>query len=197
MNDETPKTRHCNKCDSTKELDSFPRKKATKRDGRASVCKACNSRRSIENYPKNKEKFLRDRHEYYLLNADRIIAKQRAYSSLPENKIRISKYQHEHLLNNSELYIYRRAKIRARKLSIPFTITIEDIEIPKYCPVLRIELRHGTSASRDHSPSLDRIVPALGYVPGNIIVMSKRANTLKSNGTLEEHRKLVEWMETL
>ena len=57
MDDASPKTRHCNKCDSTKELDSFPRKKATKRDGRGSICKACNSIRSIKDYPKNKEKF--------------------------------------------------------------------------------------------------------------------------------------------
>ena len=41
------------------------------------------------------------------------------------------------------------------------------------------------------SPSLDRIVPELGYVKGNIRVISNRANHLKSDATLEEHRKIL------
>ena len=46
----------------------------------------------------------------------------------------------------------------------------------------------GTSPA---SPSLDQIVPGLGYVKGNVQVISHRANTLKSDGTLEEFKKLV------
>ena len=44
------------------------------------------------------------------------------------------------------------------------------------------------------SPTLDKTIPALGYVPGNIAVISWRANRLKNNGTLEELEALVEWM---
>ena len=42
------------------------------------------------------------------------------------------------------------------------------------------------------SPSLDRIVPDRGYVPGNVRVVSDRANRLKGDRNLEELRRLAE-----
>lgn len=48
---------------------------------------------------------------------------------------------------------------------------------------------------RHNSPSLDRRDPSLGYVKGNVGVISDRANLLKSNMTLEELKKLVSYME--
>ena len=36
---------------------------------------------------------------------------------------------------------------------------------------------------QDNSPTLDRIVPELGYVPGNVAVISWKANRLKGNNT--------------
>ena len=37
-------------------------------------------------------------------------------------------------------------------------------------------------------------MPELGYVEGNIIVMSFLANTLKSNGTIIDHAKVMAWL---
>ena len=81
------------------------------------------------------------------------------------------------------------AKARAKKRGIPFNITVEDIVIPDVCPVLGIELefnRGGRGASRDTSPSLDKVVPALGYVKGNVLIVSNRANRIKSDATVPE-----------
>lgn len=39
---------------------------------------------------------------------------------------------------------------------------------------------------RKNAPSLDRIRPALGYVPGNVRVISYKANRLRNNGTFIE-----------
>jgi len=36
----------------------------------------------------------------------------------------------------------------------------------------------------------------MGYVPGNVVVISHRANRLKGDGILEEHKRLVSWMES-
>jgi hypothetical protein len=36
------------------------------------------------------------------------------------------------------------------------------------------------------SPSLDRVIPELGYVQGNVIWVSHRANSIKQNATAEE-----------
>lgn len=38
----------------------------------------------------------------------------------------------------------------------------------------------------DASPSVDRINPHLGYVPGNVQVISYKANSMKRNCTMEE-----------
>lgn len=44
----------------------------------------------------------------------------------------------------------------------------------------------GTRINGPNSPSLDKIVPELGYVKGNIVVVSLRANQIKSDATIEE-----------
>jgi hypothetical protein len=50
-------------------------------------------------------------------------------------------------------------------------------------------------AALDSSPSLDRLVPALGYVIGNIHVISNRANTLKNNASIKELECVIEYMK--
>ena len=88
------------------------------------------------------------------------------------------------------------AKQRAKEAGVPFSITEEDIIIiPPCCPVLGIPLqRKAGRGGGDNSPSLDRIVPELGYVPGNIAVISNRANRIKSNATAEEIERVAAWL---
>jgi hypothetical protein len=80
------------------------------------------------------------------------------------------------------------ARSRAKRGGYPCTITLDDFHIPEVCPVLGIEITLGGQGGRptDGSPSLDKIIPALGYVPGNCIVTSQRANVLKSDATVAE-----------
>lgn len=93
---------------------------------------------------------------------------------------------------NPEKVILWRAKARAKKFGITFDISIEDIVIPTHCPVLLIPLSF--EGSRSSSPSLDRIVNSLGYIQGNVRVISNRANRLKSNLTYEEVERLLKYM---
>jgi len=96
---------------------------------------------------------------------------------------------------NPRHYLLYAAKQRAKKFSIPFSITPDDIVIPDVCPVLGIPLiRSNGKGPTDTSPSIDRIVPSLGYIPGNICVISVRANTIKSNATLEELLAVAEYV---
>jgi hypothetical protein len=94
-------------------------------------------------------------------------------------------------------FILYAIKQRAKKRNIPFNLTRTDIVIPKYCPVLGIELRmnYDGKCGDDNSPSVDRMRPELGYVKGNIFIISKRANTIKSFGTIAEHQKVIDYME--
>jgi hypothetical protein len=72
------------------------------------------------------------------------------------------------------------------------TITIEDIKVPKHCPVLGLELRQAIGAGRlgflgnPNAPSLDRVDNTRGYVKDNICVISRKANVLKNQGDIKE-----------
>ena len=80
------------------------------------------------------------------------------------------------------------AKKRAKQKGINFNITKEDIVIPEFCPYLGIKLEESSNRYLDRSSvaSLDRIIPELGYIKGNIEVISNLANTMKSNANKEQ-----------
>lgn len=93
---------------------------------------------------------------------------------------------------NPERRLFNSAKARAKRRGIEFTISIEDIVIPDVCPVLGIPIV--TERGRGHchdAPSLDRIDNKAGYVPGNVRVVSYRANVLRGDSTAEELRALL------
>lgn len=87
------------------------------------------------------------------------------------------------------------AKARAAATGLPFDLDWTDLEMPDCCPVLGIPLAKTFGPVSDNSPSLDKMIPAKGYVKGNVTIISQRANFLKANGTLEEFQKLTKWME--
>jgi len=94
-----------------------------------------------------------------------------------------------HMLNNS--------KQRAKRSGIEHNITIDDIIIPDFCPVLKIKLETGTRRNNQNAPSIDRIDNNKGYVKGNIMVMSVRANKLKKDATMEELIMIGNFYKTL
>ena len=91
------------------------------------------------------------------------------------------------------------ARKRARITGVPFDLEESDVEIPATCPVLNIPLvmSRGRRGPRDASPTLDRIICSRGYVRGNVVVISWRANRLKSDATVEELARIVEWFRTI
>ena len=104
------------------------------------------------------------------------------------NLQRINKYSKKYRIDNIEKSLFYSAKTRAKQNNINFNIEISDIIIPDECPVLGVKiLTHG---EKNSSPSLDKIIPSLGYIKGNIRVISWRANWIKNNMTPEEVEKL-------
>lgn len=96
-----------------------------------------------------------------------------------------------------ERMMWGKARARASAKGVPFSITPADIVIPSHCPVLGIPLvRKVGRGPGDDSPSLDRIEAAKGYVPGNIVVISLRANRIKNDATLEELERVTAWLRT-
>lgn len=45
------------------------------------------------------------------------------------------------------------------------------------------------------SAHLDRIIPELGYIKGNVQWISGRANRIKYDASLDELRAIVAWLE--
>lgn len=81
----------------------------------------------------------------------------------------------------------RRANERAKEVGVPADITPHDIRCPAVCPVLGFPLaiNHGRGRN-ENSPSLDKVIPSLGYTQGNVCVISHRSNKIKSDATPDE-----------
>lgn len=149
-------------------------------------------RRKIYN-ENNKER----RKIYYKNNCEKIRKQEKEYRQ--RNAEIIKQRKKLYCKNNVEKLLIKQAKSRAKRKNLPFDICDKDIIIPTICPILCIPIESGIGKGvvQPNSPSLDRIIPEKGYVKGNIIVISNRANTLKNNATVEEMIKLGEFAKKL
>jgi hypothetical protein len=89
------------------------------------------------------------------------------------------------------------ARKRSKKAGIECSIDVEDITLPTHCPILGIELRYGgdgTGIAAPNSATLDRIDSRKGYVPGNVAIISNRANVLKNNATPDELQSICNFV---
>jgi len=92
--------------------------------------------------------------------------------------------------------ILSQAKKRAKQDGLPFLLMPADIQIPDLCPVFGTPLIQGTGKGPSPmSPSLDKIIPALGYVPGNVRIMSHKANVMKNDATPEQLLAFANWVQ--
>lgn len=100
-------------------------------------------------------------------------------------------------LRNAGLTMYYRTKCRAKRLGIAFDLEPDDIAIPDTCPILGIQLAPRCIGKRGpihSSPSIDKIVPVLGYTKGNIQVISNKANAMKNDATPAELLAFADWI---
>lgn len=115
-----------------------------------------------------------------------------------DNKVKILEQTDQYKIDNPVKNLYYVVKARAKRKAIPFTITQADIIIPEKCPVLGHVLVFGKgNKNNPHLATLDKIIPRCGYVPGNVRVISARANAMKQDATIEELKSFGKWTETL
>ncbi len=84
--------------------------------------------------------------------------------------------------------------VKIRRFKVRGKCTWVATQYPKVCPVLGLELDWGMNGCNNNSPSLDRVKPKLGYIPGNVRLISIRANTMKQNMYLEELKIIEEYI---
>jgi hypothetical protein len=85
------------------------------------------------------------------------------------------------------------AKMRAKQMGIPFDLVWSDVVVPNVCPILGIAFKPNS----EYAASLDRIRPELGYVKGNVQIISMKANAMKNSASPEELLKFADWILTV
>jgi len=92
---------------------------------------------------------------------------------------------------------YRKIRNVLNHRGAKFNLAFNDLVFPAHCPILGIKLSYFNKGMRkDNSVSIDRIDNKLGYVKNNIIIISWRANRLKSDGTADEHAKIAKFVKS-
>lgn len=134
-------------------------------------------KRGRDRYKKNKKKMLRAVKQYYQRNKERIRA--------------TTKEAHR---ADPRVAMYKAAQVRAKAKKMLFTLSLNDIVIPSHCPILGIPIVVGDGFRCHGSPSLDRVDPKKAYTPDNCRVISFKANTIKNDGTIEDHERVIAYM---
>lgn len=173
--DNVPKEKICRICKDMLSIENFGVNRSYA-DGYDTRCKKCRNKAAAIQRDKHREK-----------NNKKYVDR---YHSDPEFKSKRLKMSKKSFIkskkNNPEKWILYSAKTRAKALGLEFNLEESDITIPKFCPILNIELTIGGNKQTPNSASIDRIDPNKGYIKGNIKIISMQANVMKNNATIEE-----------
>lgn len=156
----------CRKCQTPKELKDFQIDNR-RPDGHTNLCKPCAAEAANDWHHANRES---------------------------HNK-KMKEWRSGQRVENPEKFVLASARRRARETNRPFALQLSDITIPECCPALGLKLTFGVGKCHPNSPSVDSLIPEKGYVPGNIAVISHRANSIKQNATPTELRNVANWLE--
>lgn len=138
-----------------------------------------NTNKECFNILKNHELFKR-------FNLSKHIVTQLRYFYNLEPKM----YEHNYVSETDRIkgYIIRNSKYTSKRRNIPFNLKYTDFELPTHCPFLGIKLTFGSESNGNHfsHASLDRIDNNIGYIKGNVMVISRLANAMKNQADFEQ-----------
>jgi hypothetical protein len=89
-------------------------------------------------------------------------------------------------------------KSRAKQKNVAFDLDIEHLKsiATEACPIFNVTFDWGqdNKGQGNYRPSLDRIIPELGYIKGNVCFISFKANSIKSDATEKELYAVADWL---
>ena len=138
----------CTKCLESKPSEEFS-KDSSKVDGLYSSCKFCSSL--------SRRKVKKTREQLDMHNAS------------------TTRYRNKLRTENPEHLLYQTARTSALNRNLDFDLSVEDITIPKTCPILGIPI-DVFAKKQFNSPSVDRVDNSKGYVKGNVKIISSFNN---------------------
>jgi hypothetical protein len=122
---------------------------------------------------------------------NRVVAKEWYYKNHDSAKAKRNEYSKLERSNNTLATLFRSRQNDAKNRGIPFTITLEDLPIPDVCPILKTPFTRKTQ----YAMSIDKIKPDLGYIPGNVQIISRKANLMKNDATQKELEDFGKWIK--
>lgn len=151
--------------------------------------------------PDERNEYMR---EWRAKNPDKVLAndlrdRPRQQEYRKAHSAKYAEYQRNQRARRPKEALVCQAKSRAKKFGLPCDLTVEGLHWPTHCPILGLELDYnktnpGERKIRTSVPTLDRRVNGLGYVLGNVFVISHRANRIKSDATVEELKAVLAYM---
>lgn len=164
-------------------------------DNQEKICPVCKEKLSLNNFGLDKRsldgirwlcKKCETLHNNINKGQDKNYFRKLRIQVDPEYRAYINEQKRKSTYNNHESILLNHAKRRAFEKGFEFNLTLDDIIIPKICPILEVPLILGTKGDYMYTPSIDRIDNSKGYIKGNIQIISMKANTMKNAATPEE-----------
>lgn len=159
-------------------IEEFGNSISTK-DGYSNICRCCTNKSHTNRRHRDASSMKANSKRYYEANKQSYAARKAKSLLTPRG---------------TAVKLLSQARLRALDAGLAFELTLADITIPTTCPVLGIPLVLGARRDqKDYSPSIDRIDSTRGYTKDNVIIVSWRANRIKSDATVVELCQLYEY----
>lgn len=86
---------------------------------------------------------------------------------------------------DAALEIYRVARKKALRNEQPFLVSSKEITVPSRCPLLNVRLKQ-PNGRVTNNPTLICVIPEIGWIPSNVVVVSGKAAKILQQFTIHE-----------
>jgi hypothetical protein len=145
---------------------------------------------------------MQDKKEYYQQNKDKLLLRSKERYQLKKDEVKTHLNQYYKTKKGRLAVSFNNLRQKAKRKGIEVSVSLDYVRsiATDTCPVFGIKFDwedwgEKDGIAKDTSPSLDRIDPTKGYIEGNIIFISTKANRIKNNASVEELKAVVQWLE--